>query len=62
MQHSPAGFPDPQKHISAFPQQDPYGLPDPHEQVAMSFDFCASSIVIFDLMIGPTLPMLIVIV
>jgi hypothetical protein len=46
MQHSPAGFPDPQKHISPFPQHSPYILSAPQvgQGFAINFAFCASSI------------------
>jgi len=47
MQHWPTGFGGvlvPQKHGSIVPQHVPYIFPDPHEQSAITFAFCASSI------------------
>jgi hypothetical protein len=44
MQHSPTGFPEPQKHGSPFLQHSPAFLPEPHAHGAINSAFFASSI------------------
>ena len=46
IQQSLQAFPDPQKHISSLPQHSPYFFPDPQLQVAISFSFCCSSMIV----------------